>query len=148
MGDQLLRRIHLERRAGDEQARAESQRPDPGKRLERVVIHLARRPIHRVRSRRHEQRVAVGLRACRRLRADDGFGARAVIHHHLAAQALRKVLGEVARQDVVAAAGRERHDEPHRPRRISRGGIVGRTTLRRMADACRHKQHSGTHCKN
>ena len=64
------------------------------------------------------QRVPVGRRVRRDFRADDAAGAAAVVDDDLLAQVLAQVRGDHAPDHVVAAAGRERNDEPHRLHRI------------------------------
>jgi hypothetical protein len=69
--------------------------------------------------RRHEaDGVAVGRRGQHVLHADIAAGADVVLDDELLAELFRQVLAEDARDGVVGAAGGERHDEAHRPRRI------------------------------
>src|SRR6185295_4943497 len=65
---------------------------------------------------REEQRVAVGVRADHALRADQAGGAGLVLHHHRLAPRFRQLLGELARQQVGAAARADRHHDGHRAR--------------------------------
>ena len=74
--------------------------------------------------RHQEQRVAVGRGPRDRLGAQDRAGARTVLDHERLLEGLRQILAELAGKNVGRAAGRERHDDLHRPRRIGlrRGG--------------------------
>ena len=62
--------------------------------------------------------VAVGRRRQHVLHADIAAGADVVLDDELLAELFRQVLAEDARDGVVGAAGGERNDEAHRPRRI------------------------------
>jgi hypothetical protein len=96
---------------------------DPGDRRE-VALHVeGTLEVHVVHDRlaadrADEQRVAVGRAAGRRFGADHHAGARLVVDHHRLAKARGELLGESARHDVDAAAGRKRHDDARRLRRI------------------------------
>src|SRR5262249_56168254 len=61
---------------------------------------------------------AVGGRPPHRLGADIGAGPRPVLDHELLAEPLGEPLTHHARDEVGVAGRRERHDHPHRPRRI------------------------------
>ena len=58
-------------------------------------------------------RVPVGRRLGDRLRRDHAGGAGAVLHHHRLAERLER-LGQNARQQIDAAAGREAGDDADR----------------------------------
>jgi hypothetical protein len=73
----------------------------------------------------HEQRVAVGRRLRRRLRADDGVGAGPVFDHHRLSPILAHGLADQARHDVAWTAGGEGHDHPDRPIGKARGLLLG-----------------------
>jgi len=60
------------------------------------------------------------------LRADDPSGAALVVDDDLPAQALGKLEGDHAPDDVVAAAGWKRNDHAHRLARIRLRGCVRR----------------------
>src|SRR5262249_26722828 len=62
-----------------------------------------------------QQRVAVRRGLGESARPDATGGARAVLDHELLAERAPHVLAEQPRQDVVAAAGREWHDDGDRP---------------------------------
>ncbi len=79
---------------------------------------------------RHHQRVAVGLGLGDVFRADDGAGAGLVLDDHGAAELLGHLLRERARDDVGAAAGRERHDDPGHL-----AGEIGGARCRRQSEA-------------
>ena len=70
-----------------------------------------------------EQRVAVGRRARRGLRADDAARARPVVDDHRLPELRGESLPDQPRDGVVAAAGGERHDQAQRfvgKRRVGR----------------------------
>ena len=71
-----------------------------------------------MRERDHQQGVAVGLGLGDHLRRNDASGPAAVLDDHLLAELLTELGGDQAPDDVVAAAGRERDDQPHGLRRI------------------------------
>ncbi|MFI4930485.1 MAG: hypothetical protein ACHP83_09610 [Burkholderiales bacterium] len=62
----------------------------------------------------HQQRVAVGLRLGGFGGAERAAGARLVVDDDGLAERHSELRCDRARQDVSAAAGRERHDEAHR----------------------------------
>jgi hypothetical protein len=64
----------------------------------------------------------VGVASRNRARGDGTAGAAAVIHHDLLANRPAHLLGDHATQRVVAAAGRKRNDERHRPGGVCLGG--------------------------
>ena len=71
------------------------------------------------------------------LAADDATGAAAIVDDDLLAEPLAEMLGDYAGDNVVDAAGRERHDEPHRPVRvILRQGGAWEQQQERAADRC------------
>ena len=81
---------------------------------------------------REHQRVAVG-RGLRGLpHGDDAVGAAAVLDHDLLAERVAQPLRDQPRDGVVAAAGRERHDQRDRARRIG---------LRSADRPCEHRRH-------
>jgi hypothetical protein len=85
-----------------------------------------------------EHRIAVGGRLGERRGRHDGAGARAVLdHHRLAAPAQRQEIGKDARHDVGRTAGRERNEEPYRPR-WKIGGGLGRGN---RGDAAREQEN-------
>src|SRR6185503_15459499 len=65
-----------------------------------------------------QQRIAVRRRLDRQVDADRAAGAGAVLDEHLLAEPARNVLADEPGDEVEPAAGRERHDEAHRPVRI------------------------------
>ena len=69
-----------------------------------------------------DQRIAVRRRARHRLVGDRGAAARAVLDDDRRSLVLGDVLAEEPRQDVGAAAGRERHHDADRAR--LRPGVV------------------------
>ncbi len=89
---------------------------------------------------RGEERVSVGLGEGDRFGADAAAGARAVLHHERLAHDLGEAIGEHAGDDVGAAAGRRRHDDPHQAARIAVAGVLrGRAPARRQR-ACGQDQ--------
>ena len=74
-----------------------------------------------MRDRNDQQRVAIGRSGGDRLGADHAAGAAAIVHEHLVAELLGELVRDQPPDHVVAAAGRERNDQPHRL-----VGIVGR----------------------
>ncbi len=69
--------------------------------------------------------MAVGRRFRRRFGADDPARAALVVGDDLPAQALGELEGDHAPDDVVAAAGRERDDQPHRLAGVGLSGSRG-----------------------
>src|SRR5262245_56154840 len=69
---------------------------------------------HHGRVHRREQRISVGRRTRRRLRADRGIAAGAVLDQHRLTPILAHPLSDHSRDHVGRAAGRERHDDPDR----------------------------------
>src|SRR5580692_625735 len=102
------------------------------------------RGIDRARGSREQQRVAVGGRMRDRGGADIGAGAAAVLDDDLLADALRQRLSDEARNDVEGAAGRNRDDQMHRPRRIGlRAGDTGQRRKRGDAGCQTQKSTAG-----
>ncbi len=77
------------------------------------------RRVHRVGRDRHQDRVAVRRGLGDVFGADIAGGARPVLDHELLAEPLRQMLPREPRDGVGCAAGRERDDQMHRPRRVS-----------------------------
>ena len=77
------------------------------------------------------ERVAVGRRLRDLVGADHRAGARAVLDHDRLLEGRLEVLPDIARIDVGRAAGPERHDDPHGPRRVVLGGAGAREPGRR-----------------
>ena len=106
--------------------RPRRQQRDRRKILDRVVGDLA--VEHRVRGEGagdEQQRIAVGLGARRGAHADVLAAARHVLDQDVVAPCLGELLRDHARADVIRPAGRDRHDDAHRTRRIGlreRGG--------------------------
>ena len=139
IGDELLHRIHRQLRIDDEEERRAGDHSQRHKIRRRIVGQaLVHRDVDRHRRRRrHQQRVAVGRRLRDRGRADHGAGARLVLHDDRLAEPLLEFLGDDARQDLGAAAGRVRHDQRDRPRRI----FV--RSRRRRRGHCRQERDDG-----
>jgi hypothetical protein len=87
-----------------------------------------------MRDRHHQQRVAVRRGGCRGLGADHAAGAAAVVDEHLVAELLGELVGDQPPDHVIAAAGRERNDQPHRLVGIVGGGRRGQRQQQRQRD--------------
>src|SRR5580693_3174447 len=92
------------------------------------------RGVDRARGAGEQQRVAVGGRMRHHGGADVGAGAAAILDDDLLADPLRYCLRHEARNNVESAAGRNRYDQMHRPRRIGLGA----------GDIRQDRQRSGT----
>ena len=114
-GDQLGHRIHLERGVHGEHLRLAPEQAHRHQILEEVDVQLQhmRRACHVVVG--EQERIAVGRRLDRGVDADRAAGAGAVLDEHLLAEPARDVFAGEPRDEVEPAAGRERHDEAHRP---------------------------------
>ena len=103
-----------------------------GEILDRIVGERPDARRHRVSAGVGEaERVAVGIRVGDLAAADAAAAADAVFDDERLAQALNELLRHQPRDGIGAAAGRERHDEPHwalGPARVDR---------LRMGDVCR-----------
>ena len=132
---QFLQRIRRQARMHREHIGAGAHDADRRERLDRIVGQLVEPRIDRVRDRDDQDGVAVGRRVRRKLGADDAAGAGAVVDDHLLAEPLAHLRGDGAADDVVAAAGRERDDQPDRP--------VGIIRLRRGRGRQRNQQSGG-----
>ena len=107
-------RIHGERHR---RRRGEAERHEIPKDVERQ-LRIERR-VERMGARHEEQRVAIGGRPRHRLGADVAARANAVLDNDLLVPELCPFVGDHAGGEIGRAAGRERHDEVHRLRRIS-----------------------------
>jgi hypothetical protein len=76
------------------------------------------RDVHRVGRDWHQDRVAVGFGLRDVFGGEVAAGARLVLDHELLTEAFRQMLPGKPRNDVRRAAGRERHDQTYRSRRI------------------------------
>ena len=79
---------------------------------------VVERRIDGVRRDGQHQRVAVRRRSYDDLGADIAAGARPIVDEEWLPEPLRQPLTDQARDDVGRAAGRNSHDQTHRPRRI------------------------------
>jgi len=117
--DQLAKGAHRQRRRHHEQTgRGPDQydRSEIAQRLERqfpIERRIGRKP-----ERAHRQGVAVGRGLHHLERAGVGVGAWAVQGDERLAEPLAQAFADQPRQDVVAAAHRERHDDLDGPGRI------------------------------
>ena len=74
----------------------------------------------------HQERIAVGGGLGREIGAEHAAGTGPVVDEDLLAEFLAELIGDDAADHVVAAAGRERNDQPDRPVRIIVGRGAGR----------------------
>jgi len=86
-----------------------------------------------------QQRVAVGRGFGGIGDADFAAGAGLVLDHEALTQRALQDFRFVPRHDVGRSAGRERHDDGHRPARITVGGhgVPRRTANQRAQDGCK-----------
>ena len=103
----LYRRMHEQHQR---QLRDQAERREVLARIE-AGIDVERRVDADAASVPEHQRVAVGRRLDHRARADDAGAGAAVLNHHGLAEAGAQPVGHDARHGIVAAAGRERHDQ-------------------------------------
>jgi len=127
--DELCEIVRGQARENHQHIRLAADHADGREILDRVVGEgAAERRRNRLRARRGDaDSGAVGRRLRHRLDADIAAGAGAVFDHDLCAEGRRELLRDDARNDVGAAAGRERHDQADRslrPRAVCglRGG--------------------------
>ena len=88
--------MHAEEEAGGAEP---GDRRELGERIDAGFCDQLRRDAER-RHRRNQQRVAVGLRRCDRLGADQGAGTGPVVDHDRLAERLLKLIGDQPPQDV------------------------------------------------
>ena len=100
------------------------------------------RGIHRECRGDDEQRITVRRRFRDEIGADDAVGAGAVVDHALLAETFGEFLTHETAEDVVAAAGRKRHDDAHRPRRKTSCGLGLRGACAGHGE-CRERAHRG-----
>ena len=103
---------HRERQFGDERDRHERRIGVVGQLLVQRRVDGLGADIA------HQQGVAVGARAGDGIGADLPGRAALVLDHHRLAPARGQALGDDARAGIGAAAGRERHDQRDRARRV------------------------------
>ena len=110
--DQLLH-IAGGKVAGDDQHfRHRGHQRDGRKVLRYVVGHLFHRRVDDQRARAHDPyRVAIGGCLCDRIGAEHAGLAAAIVDHNRLLRDFRHALADQARDDVVGAAGRKRHDQ-------------------------------------
>ena len=130
--DELLDAVHRQAGIDRDDVRRGDQHGDRREGFQRVVGQRVEPRIDRARERHDQQRVAVLWRVGDDLAADHAAGAAAIVDDDLLAKPLAEMLGDDAGDDVVDAAGRERHDEPHRLVRV-----VSRRSRGRQARATR-----------
>ena len=134
--DEVLQRLVRRIGSGEED---EAERADVGDRLKiphRIVRQrLEERDAHGLLVVEQQHRVTVGLGFRDHLGGDDTARARTVVGDHLLAEQLTHLLRHDARGQIAHAAGRERHDDAHRPRGVLVGG--------QSAERERHAYHGG-----
>ena len=88
---------------------------------EEIVVEFAfeERRVDRARRGDQQERIAIRGRTHDRLGPDHSGRAWPVLDHKLLAEALRQPLTHQTRDDVGRTSWSERHDDAHRPRRIS-----------------------------
>ena len=140
--DQLGDVVHREPRIDHQHIGRGADHHDRREILDRIVRQVsAQTHRHRVRARGGDaDRVAVGRRLGDRVGADIAAGADPVVDHDLLAQPGPQPLRQDARDDVGAAAGRERHDQPDRP--VRPGSVAG---LRGGGARCQHRRQRHRH---
>jgi hypothetical protein len=122
----------------DEDHRRSGQIANRLKARDRIVIRLSQNRIDDDRIRRHHDRIAVGRGARRQLVSDRSAGARVVFDDHGLVVRFADLLAQDARQNVGAAPGRERNDDPDG----SAGLRPGRLNERSYA-----RQNDGQRCQ-
>ena len=120
---------HLD--VGGQRGRHRGDQRDRHEVLERIVgqVGVEERVHHQRAVDRQQQRVAVGLGLCDRLRADDGVGAGAVVDDDLLAELLAELQSDQPADEIRRPARRERHDQGD-----GAGWIGLRKRRRRAAD--------------
>ena len=108
-----LQIVDRHRRIDDEHVRIAGDERHRRQVLHRVERDLAlvQRRVRREVVRLHDQRVAVRRRAHHLLRRDERVAAGLVVDDDLLSHVLRHLLRHDAREEVGAAAGRERHEQ-------------------------------------
>jgi hypothetical protein len=111
--DQVAGRAHRQGWMRHQHAQERADRADRREILARVVAGVRiERGVDGKRARVGEQdRVAVGGALGDRAGRDRAAGAAAILDHHLLPERLAHALGDEARERIIAAAGRERHDQ-------------------------------------
>jgi hypothetical protein len=127
--NQVRERRRAEPRIGDQSELRRADEPDRCEILHGVVgQRFADVGADRHgRDRREKEGVAVGRGTRGRLRRNDGAGTGPIVDHKRLLELVLQLLRQDARQNVGAAAGRERTDEVHRALRI----VVGRRLRQR-----------------
>ncbi len=110
VGDHSLHVAERHRGIGDEEVGRDAGERDRREILRHVEGGLVEALHHGERQGGAEQRVAVGRRLRRGLRADKGVAAGPVLDDHRLAERLRQLRGQRARKRVVERAGREGDD--------------------------------------
>src|SRR5262245_27726299 len=116
--DELFEVARGQRRIDDNDVERSNRQRDRREVLLGIERQLGeQRRVHDVGAERNEQRVAVRRRASGLRRADIAGRAGDVLHIKLLAEMLGELLRSKTREYVGRAAGLERHDDAHRPRR-------------------------------
>jgi hypothetical protein len=149
--DQFADRFRRNGRVHQHDQRARGDQPDRREIPSRVVADiLIERRIDRERAGAAEtERIAVGRGFRDLARRDRAAGAALVLDHDLLAERAAHLLGDDARHQVIAAAGRVGNHQRDRPRRIvlARGRHRGeqRNTRRKQHGTFRHHASSRRH---
>ena len=118
--DEFLEIAHRQRRIDREHELIRDQGRDRSEILQRIERHL-RVQVRIDRDQAvlaQQQRVAVGRRLRDHVAGDVAVGARMILDDDRRAEQLGKLLPDDARGDIGCAAGRDRHDQLDRARRI------------------------------
>jgi hypothetical protein len=105
---------------------------------------IERKIEHEIAEAAHHQRVAVGRRRRGRLGADQRSGAGPVFDEERLADLLAQLAGQHPADDVVGAAGTERHDDPDRTVRVGlRIGVDLRLCTAGEGQGNQRRNHQG-----
>ena len=118
---QVLHRLDRRLRIDHQYVRPGGENRNRREGFDRIVFERVQRRVDRMRDRDDAQRIAVGRRHGAGFRAEGGAAAAAVFDVDLLAELRAEMLRDQAADHVVAAARRERDDQPYRSGRI----IVG-----------------------
>jgi len=80
-----------------------------------IAESIIERRVYCIRGCGHEQRIAVGRRACDRFGGQMSAGPRPVLDNQLLTVSLREPLGDQTRANVRRTPSREAHDYAHSP---------------------------------
>ena len=116
--DELLDAVDRQAGIDRDDIRRGYQHGDRGEGFQRIVRQRVEPRIDRAGERYDQQRMAILWRVGNDFAADHAAGAAAIVDDDLLAKPLAEMLGDDAGDDVVDAAGRERHHKAHRLIRV------------------------------